>query len=244
MADPPELEEDVDLDLDRRRYVLDAYARLKQFSHYELLGVPRDANKKEVKRAYFRLAAVVHTDRYFGKKLGSYKNKMEALFTRISMAYETLIDADKRAAYDTKLDASGRTGGPAPVDPKIMAQRQAAMDALKQRFADAKAKAKQHADRAALARGAGDMAGAAEAYRVALTFAPNDPALTAALEDTQRAAADKVADSHVKQALLEERYGHWAEAAESWRRVAQARPDDAQAKERLANAIARASAGR
>src|SRR5262249_54707195 len=162
------------LDPDRRRYVLDAFARLRQLSHYELLGVPRDANKKEIKRAYFQLAAVVHTDRYFGKKLGSYKPKMEAIFTRISSADETHTDATKRAAYDTKLGAvdRGRGAGPAPVDPKILAQRQAAMEALKQRFSDAKAKAKQHADRAALARAAGDLAGAAEAYRTALTFAP------------------------------------------------------------------------
>lgn len=244
MANAPELDEDVDLDPERRKYILDAHARLKQLTAYELLGVPRDANKKEIKRAYFQLAGLLHTDRYFGKKLGSYKAKMEALFTRVSSAYDILLDRDKRAAYDARLGDPVTGAAPAPVEPKILAQRQAAMDALKQRFADAKAKAKQHADKGALARAAGDMAGAAEAYRVALTFAPNDPSLKSALEETQRAATEKMADSYVRQALLEERYGHWAEAAASWRRAAEARPDDAQAKERLANALARASGTR
>src|SRR5262245_4529889 len=138
MADSPELEEEVDLDVERRRYILDAYARLRELSHYDLLGVPRDANKREIKRAYFRLAALVHTDRYFGKKLGSYKAKMEALFTRVCTAFDTLMDAEKRAAYDAKLGPRALRAASAPVDPRIRSQRQAAMQALKERFVDAR----------------------------------------------------------------------------------------------------------
>ena len=164
-ADPPEPSEDVDLDPERRKYVLDAHARLAKLTHYELLGVGRGADKKAIKRAYFALAAVVHPDRYFGKKLGSYKPKMEALFARISLAFETLSDKNKRARYDAMLGAppASSAGPAAPLDPKVAAQRQAAMDALKQRFAEAKQKSKQHADAAVIARAAGDFAGAAEA---------------------------------------------------------------------------------
>ena len=41
--------------------------------HYALLGVARSADRKALKRAYFDLAARFHPDKYFRKKLGSYK---------------------------------------------------------------------------------------------------------------------------------------------------------------------------
>ena len=87
------------------------------------------------------------------------------------------------------------------------------------------------------------MAAAADAYRNALTFAPNEPALVAAYEETQRAAADKLAESHLQKALLEEKFGRWAAAAVSWQRVMAARPDDPDVHARLANAIAKAGRG-
>jgi curved DNA-binding protein CbpA len=237
-------DEDVDIEVDKRRYIADAHARMAQLTHYELIGVARTADKKDIKRAYFQLAAIVHPDRYFGKKLGSYKPKMEALFARLSVAFETLTDRDKRAQYDARLGAAPASPGPAapkaPVDPKILAQRQAAMEALKQRFTDGKAKAKQLAEAAALARAAGDFVGAVDAYQRALAVAPGDATLVAALAEMKGAAASKLAESHQRQAILEEKYGHWAEAAASWRRVVDARPDDASARERLAAAEARA----
>jgi curved DNA-binding protein CbpA len=223
------------------------YGRLERLTHYELLGVSRNADKKEIKRAYFQLASVVHTDRYFGKKLGSYKPKMEAIFARMSAAFATLTDKEQRSAYDAKLGAPA-AGSPssapkAPVDPKVLAARQAAMEALKKRFTDGRAKAKEHAHRAALAKAAGDHAAAAEAYRLALSFTPDDVALKVAYEDERRAAEVRLAESHVRQAMLEERYGHWAQAAASWKRVVDARPNDANARARLANALARAKDG-
>ena len=63
-AHAPELNEDVDLDMERRRYILDAYAQLDRINHYALLGVNRAADKKSVKDAYFRLAGLVHPARY------------------------------------------------------------------------------------------------------------------------------------------------------------------------------------
>lgn len=102
-SDPPELQEDVDLDMEHRRYILDAHAQLERLNHYALLGVNRAADQKAVKAAYFRLAGLVHPDRYFGKRLGSYKPKMELLFTHITAAYETLSKAKTRAEYDVRL---------------------------------------------------------------------------------------------------------------------------------------------
>ena len=261
MADPLELSEDVDLAPEWRRYVLDMHAKLAALDHYEVLGVPRDATKKAIKSAYFGLAAKVHPDRHFKKKLGSYKAKMEHIFARLSIAFETLSDAAKRDAYDKTLAPAtpqapagapatrptGSAGAPsapmvrAAVDPKIAAQRQAAMDALKQRFADGKARAKQQVELGHRARAAGDFLSASEAYRIALLAMPNDAEVKTAFDDVQKAAAEKLVEANRKKAMLEERFGRWAAAAESWEKVAAARPNDAEVSERLAQALARAA---
>ena len=110
LYDPAELEEpDVDLDLERRRTILDTFYRLGDLDHYELLGVPRDAEKKDIRAAYFTLSKAFHPDTLYGKKLGSYKGKMEAVFNRLTEAYEVLGKKKKRREYDEYLEARDRT---------------------------------------------------------------------------------------------------------------------------------------
>jgi tetratricopeptide (TPR) repeat protein len=109
--DPKELEEEVDLSADQKKRVLDMFYRLDDLDHYTLLGVGKEADKKTVKRAYFELASMMHPDRYFKKKIGSFKPKMEALFGRITEAHDTLVDAAKRLDYDAYLDEVATTKG-------------------------------------------------------------------------------------------------------------------------------------
>src|SRR5262249_31335234 len=70
--DAEELEEPADLDLERKRLILDAFYALDRTSHYDLLNVPPTADKKQIKRAYFQVVATFHPDKYFGKKLGNF----------------------------------------------------------------------------------------------------------------------------------------------------------------------------
>lgn len=253
MSEWPELKENVDLEMDVRRWVLEMHSKIGTLTHYGLLQVNRGATKKEIKQAYFRLVNVVHPDKYFGKSLGTYKPKMETLFAKLSLAYETLSVPETRAEYDRELDGSTKppveqkATAPMPADPRAIAQRQAAMEELKARFmnakAGAKANAKRHADAAVRARAAGDFGGAAEAYKQALALTPDDRELAEAYAEMTRAARDRLVDALVKQAQLEERYGHWAEAAATWRRVVESRPDDASARAHLATAEAHARGG-
>lgn len=268
-------DEEVDIDPGLRRYVTEACERLDSIDYYALLEVPRGAQTKEIKRAYLRLAGKLHPDRFFRKRLGSYKTGLQRLFTQITVAHDVLTSAEQRAEYDEELRRRPPSGGPAapfpvasPLPPSPAAQvaaggpaapsgptapaalprdpaaRKAAMDALAARFADAKAQARQHAEAGARARAAGDLVGAAEAYRSALRRTPGDPALATALAEVERASAERVAESRRKQAVLEEKYGHWAEAATSWQRVLDAFPSDDEARRRLAGAIERARARR
>ena len=103
-----ELREEVDLDESHRKRVLDKFYALDSQSHYELLSIPPDADKSTIRQAYFRLSKVFHPDTLYGKKLGSYQAKMEAVFKRLTDAYEVLGKKQKRQKYDAYLTHRAR----------------------------------------------------------------------------------------------------------------------------------------
>jgi molecular chaperone DnaJ len=63
--------------------------------YYEVLGVPRNATKKDIKKAFRRLAKKYHPDIYDGDP-----KEGEEKFKDISEAYEVLADDEKRSKYD------------------------------------------------------------------------------------------------------------------------------------------------
>jgi len=62
---------------------------------YVILGIERRATAAEIKRAYRRLARKFHPDIIPGDQAAALQ------FRRISQAYETLMDPDRRRRYDT-----------------------------------------------------------------------------------------------------------------------------------------------
>lgn len=62
--------------------------------YYKILGVDRDADEKDIKRAYRQLALKYHPDK------NPDDQTAEERFKEINEAYEVLGDADKRAKYD------------------------------------------------------------------------------------------------------------------------------------------------
>ncbi|MFH1218236.1 MAG: molecular chaperone DnaJ [Candidatus Peregrinibacteria bacterium] len=75
---------------------------------YEILGVPKTANDKEIKAAYRKLAMKYHPDKNKSDK------DAEKKFGEINVAYEILSDAKKRKQYDqfgAMPGASGPGGG-------------------------------------------------------------------------------------------------------------------------------------
>lgn len=62
--------------------------------YYEVLGLPRNADSAEIKRAYRALALRYHPDQNHDDK------QAEEKFKEVSAAYTVLSDPEKRARYD------------------------------------------------------------------------------------------------------------------------------------------------
>ncbi|MCK6530539.1 MAG: DnaJ domain-containing protein [Polyangiaceae bacterium] len=91
-----------DLSPEERADVDAAYEGIERKSAYAVLGVPRDADVKDIKKAYYALSKEFHPDKYYRRDLGVYKERLEQVFGRVTESYRLLSDADARRAYDEK----------------------------------------------------------------------------------------------------------------------------------------------
>jgi CheY-like chemotaxis protein len=73
---------------------------LDQVDYYQLLGVDENASPEAMRRAYFDLSLEFHPDRFFLLRSGDLKEKIYAIYRRITDAYAVLTDERRRASYD------------------------------------------------------------------------------------------------------------------------------------------------
>jgi curved DNA-binding protein CbpA len=92
------LGEDVDLDVALRKEILFAEARAAG-THYDVLDLNWGASAEAARSSYVTKVKVFHPDRYAGKRLGSFRGRLERIFRRITEAKDVLCDDAKRAAY-------------------------------------------------------------------------------------------------------------------------------------------------
>jgi len=334
----PPADETLDLDPALRARIDEIHAALDTLDHYALLGVARDADRKAVKSAYYALAATFHTDRHFGKKLGSFKAKMEQIFGKATTAHDTLANKDRRAQYDAYLEERDRTqayerlmamvegGGdfaeelraetgrrpvillpgaatpvtavskakaksvpPPPIEPEppppmvtaptseqdrqrreALARRlggralqgrhttgprpavevvrphsdpQTATEAVRRMYEERRdaakqAQAKKFIEGAEQALAKEDLVTAANNYRLAVRYT-DDAEVHRKFEETNRRARDFMATAYLKQAKYEEQQQRWREAALSYGKAIDGRPDDPELHHGAANALRR-----
>ncbi len=322
LYDPAELEEDVELGMERRRTVLGTYYRLSELNHYQLLDVPLDAAKSDIRSAYFALSKMFHPDTLYGKNLGSYKRKMEAVFKQLTEAYEVLGKKRRREEYDSYMALRAHTEAaqsglaeveeeaqtlaaetnrpPAPESappaspslprtrPSVEERRRRAQQLFSKRLAgatgrrnssgaipaqpgstppDDEARGRRNSDRAAVLRGlasslkrasdvtgqsdhvehylqeaqtaekANDLLSATKALRFASTLAPEREDIKEDYRRVKAAFAASLAETYEKQAVYEEQHRKWAEAAQSWLRVCEGRPEKIAPLMRAASAL-------
>lgn len=85
--------------------------KLSSSSLFALLDVDTDTDKRNVKRAYFRLSKEFHPDRHYGKDIGVFEGWLSEVFKAITDAFKVLGNNKKRAKYEASL----RSGGGADV---------------------------------------------------------------------------------------------------------------------------------
>jgi diguanylate cyclase (GGDEF)-like protein len=94
---------------DRNR-LEETYRRIDWISHYELLGVPRDAGEDAIRRAAEETLEALDGSAEAGDS--TLAHKRDTVRARVLAAEEVLRERGRRAAYDRELDA-----GPALVSP-------------------------------------------------------------------------------------------------------------------------------
>ena len=73
--------------------------------YYEVLGVSREADETEIKKAFRRLARELHPD------VNDHDPEAEEKFKEAAAAYEVLSDAERRRTYDAYGHEGLRSGG-------------------------------------------------------------------------------------------------------------------------------------
>lgn len=76
-------------------------------NYYDVLGIKKVADEKEIKKSYRKLAGKWHPDRFQNSK---EKQKAEEKFKRIGEAYSVLSDSKKKETYD-KFGKEALKGG-------------------------------------------------------------------------------------------------------------------------------------
>ncbi len=98
-------ERPVDLDPEVHRERVAALLRQAgEASFYDLLDLPPTAGAQEVHEAYERIARLVHPVQARRLGLGGREGVLEMLFERLTLAYLTLFQPDRRKIYDRDLD--------------------------------------------------------------------------------------------------------------------------------------------
>jgi hypothetical protein len=94
-VDPSDLVEGSDLSDETKRRILRLHRRMRKLAPHELLGVAKDADGAAIKRAFGAASKELHPDRYFGKDLGNFREKLAKIFNRITEAMQELEKARK-----------------------------------------------------------------------------------------------------------------------------------------------------
>lgn len=84
-----------DLPDDLKARIVRLHRRIRALGPHELLGLAANADRAQVKRAYFAASKEIHPDRYYGREIGRFRGLLSDIFARVTDAFQTL-DADRK----------------------------------------------------------------------------------------------------------------------------------------------------
>jgi curved DNA-binding protein CbpA len=224
--DPSALAEEVDLDPHRRKEILFTEAQLDRWNHWEVLGVPWNASMEAARAAYLEKVKVFHPDRYPGKRLGSYRARLERIFRRLTAARDALGDEGRRAAYArssappeefARLEARKLEDERRAEERKARLARQNPMLGRAGRIAELVKRGKE-------AFAAGKFGQAANDLLVAQGLDPQNSEVVALAAEAKRRAAAQRANEHYERGLKSEAMGSPGAALAAYREALEADP--------------------
>ncbi len=222
----PRPQEEVELPEADQQRIFELFEALPRMTHYEVLQIARDAAGDDLKAAYYRLSKSFHPDRFFGRRLGSYKAMLEALFRAGKLAYEILNDSAKRAAYDhtlPKVAAVEKQSRESEEDKRaaLEAHRRRIVDERKAKqknpFQEQIEKARIYAQESAALLRQGDVVAAAARLALALAYDPLNEDISRRHAELLPIATEARVKSLVEQAQREAAQGSFAAAARCYR---------------------------
>ncbi|HEY6004704.1 MAG TPA: tetratricopeptide repeat protein [Anaeromyxobacter sp.] len=227
----PDLSEDVDLDVERRKEILFAEAHLAEWSHWEVLGLPWNASAADAKASYLEKVKVFHPDRYPGKRLGSYRARLERVFRRLTEARDVLVDEGKRAVYaraSAPADEFARMEVRKLENEKRSAERRARLMKQSPLFAKV-ARVQDLVARGKSAFARGDFATAANDLLLAQGMDPKNAEIAGLAAEAKRKAAAVRANGLYEKGLEAEAMGSWSSALALHREALEADPSHVRA---------------
>lgn len=228
---PVDLSEDVDLDVEQRKRILHAESLCTDRTLWDALGVPWNAPQEAVRAAYIDAAKVFHPDRYAGKRLGSYRSRLEKVFRRVTEARDTLCDETRRAAYVretapatefTKAEARRLEDERRSAERRARLARQNPLVARASRVADLVSRGRQ-------AMQAGNFVQAANDLLLAQSMDPSNPGLGTLAAEAKRKGASQRAAEHFDKGQAAQAMGTHGAAVACYRAALEANPHHARA---------------
>ncbi len=207
-------EHDEDLKTLDRKFRMEILSKYKEGTNdnpYKTLGITTSASAHELKQKYLSLSKKFHPDRFFKKKLGHYKEKLEVIFSRIQKAYALLKDPREREAVDLRLSLKGNTSKKSK--PEDLAKKIKTLDPKMEVYA----RAEKHYKTGLELQKKSDFVGAASSFALAYQTNPEREQYKKAYEDVKpmmhKQRAKELVNS-ATEALQKKRYNDVLEISE------------------------------
>ena len=99
-----------------RDRVSSLYNQLDKLTYFDLLSVPKTADRWAIKTAYHKMVHLYHPSELYSQVNDVIKAKADSIFQTFTKAYETLADKSKREKYLEELDRTPELEKETPVE--------------------------------------------------------------------------------------------------------------------------------
>lgn len=237
------------LDEEQRKRVIHFHGRLNDMHFYELLGVGRRHEGREIQEAFRERSKQWHPDRWPREK-GPFGPMLQDIFKRIQEARKTLTDVKRREVYDAEF-------GHLIVDEDDLAEMRARQKrAEREKRREEEAKRRRRARNPILQRvkqaekffkesqdlmATGDLIQALRAAQTAAAYDDGNAEYKAAVDKLTDLAAEQRIGPWMKRGQQVESLTKWEPAIESFKEAVRLAPEHPQANLRLAACLMRYS---